>query len=179
MEGHRVDELSAQCADDGPFRRRPRRLSPLCFGAGFAYCGDVEDAQSLSARLAGISLLCAYLCTHRNRLRDRLLFRYQSVLYLYPRSTVADADENAPGDQACRFDAGSLASMSMPLTSKTYSLSQVHSIARQGDAIRLNHEICKACLDEVNIDFKGKTVLDVACGHENPFFKDRLTNKKK
>jgi 2-polyprenyl-3-methyl-5-hydroxy-6-metoxy-1,4-benzoquinol methylase len=64
--------------------------------------------------------------------------------------------------------------MSMPLTSKTYSLSQVHSIARQGDAIRLNNEICKACVDEVLIDFKGKTVLDVACGHENPFFKERL-----
>jgi 2-polyprenyl-3-methyl-5-hydroxy-6-metoxy-1,4-benzoquinol methylase len=64
--------------------------------------------------------------------------------------------------------------MSMPLTRRTYSLSQVHSIARQGDAVRLNHEICKARLDEVLTDFKGKTVLDVACGHENPFFKERL-----
>jgi SAM-dependent methyltransferase len=57
---------------------------------------------------------------------------------------------------------------------KTYSLSQVHSIARQGDAIRLNHEICKARLNEVLTDFTGKTVLDVACGHENPFFTERL-----
>lgn len=57
---------------------------------------------------------------------------------------------------------------------KTYSLSKVHSIARQGDAIYLNHEICKARVHEILIDFKGKTVLDVACGHENPFFADRL-----
>jgi ubiquinone/menaquinone biosynthesis C-methylase UbiE len=57
---------------------------------------------------------------------------------------------------------------------KTYSVSEVHSIARQGDAIYLNHEICKARLNEILTDFKGKTVLDVACGHENPFFGDRL-----
>lgn len=57
---------------------------------------------------------------------------------------------------------------------KAYSLSEVHSIARQGDAIYLNHEICKARLNEVLTDFTGKTVLDVACGHENPFFTDRL-----
>src|SRR5580698_8619049 len=57
---------------------------------------------------------------------------------------------------------------------KTYSLSKVHSMARHGDAIYLNHEICKARLTEVLTDFKGKTVLDVACGHENPFFTDRL-----
>jgi SAM-dependent methyltransferase len=61
---------------------------------------------------------------------------------------------------------------------KTYSLSQVHSIARQGDALRLNHEICKARLNEVIADFKGKTVLDVACGHENPFFAERLRPAK-
>jgi 2-polyprenyl-3-methyl-5-hydroxy-6-metoxy-1,4-benzoquinol methylase len=57
---------------------------------------------------------------------------------------------------------------------RPYSLSQVHSIARQGDGIRLNHEICKARVHEILIDFTGKTVLDVACGHENPFFTERL-----
>jgi SAM-dependent methyltransferase len=57
---------------------------------------------------------------------------------------------------------------------KTYSLSTAYSIARCGNAIRFNHEICKACLNEVLTDFAGKTVLDAACGHGNPFFMDRL-----
>jgi SAM-dependent methyltransferase len=57
---------------------------------------------------------------------------------------------------------------------KSYSLSEVYSRAKEGDAIRLNHDICKARLNEVSLDFIGKTVLDVACGHENPFFAERL-----
>ena len=57
---------------------------------------------------------------------------------------------------------------------KSYSLSDVYSIAREGDAIRLNHDICKARLNEVRADYTGKTILDVACGHENPFFAERL-----
>ena len=40
--------------------------------------------------------------------------------------------------------------------------------------MRLNHEVCEAHLNEVPTDFAGKTVLDVACGHENPFFAERL-----
>jgi SAM-dependent methyltransferase len=62
---------------------------------------------------------------------------------------------------------------------KPHSLSQVHSIARQGDGICLNHEICKARVNEILIDFTGKTVLDVACGHENPFFTERLRLAKR
>jgi SAM-dependent methyltransferase len=57
---------------------------------------------------------------------------------------------------------------------KTYSLFEVYSIARNGEAIRLNHDICTARLNDVLTDFAGKIVLDVACGHENPFFRERL-----
>jgi 2-polyprenyl-3-methyl-5-hydroxy-6-metoxy-1,4-benzoquinol methylase len=59
-------------------------------------------------------------------------------------------------------------------TMTTHSVSTVYSIARRGDAIRFNHEVCKTRLNEVPTDFAGKTVLDVACGHENPFFTERL-----
>jgi SAM-dependent methyltransferase len=62
---------------------------------------------------------------------------------------------------------------------KTYSLSRAYALARSGDAIRSNHEICKARLNEVLTDFSGKTVLDVACGHENPFFAERLRFAKR
>lgn len=62
---------------------------------------------------------------------------------------------------------------------KTYSLSEAYALARSGDAIRSNHEICKARLNEVITDFSGKTVLDVACGHENPFFAERLRLAKR
>lgn len=61
---------------------------------------------------------------------------------------------------------------------KSYSVSDVYSIARKGDAIRLNHDICQARLNEVLADFTGKTVLDVACGRENPFFAERLRTAK-
>jgi SAM-dependent methyltransferase len=57
---------------------------------------------------------------------------------------------------------------------KSYSLSKVYATAKEGGAIRLNYDICKARLNEVSLDFMGKTVLDVACGHENPFFAERL-----
>jgi SAM-dependent methyltransferase len=57
---------------------------------------------------------------------------------------------------------------------KTYSLFTAYALARNGNAIRSNHEICQAHLNEVLSDFAGKTVLDVACGHENPFFAERL-----
>ena len=53
---------------------------------------------------------------------------------------------------------------------KTCSISKAYSTARRGGGMRLNHEVCKAHLNEVPTDFAGKTVLDVACGHENPFF---------
>ena len=57
---------------------------------------------------------------------------------------------------------------------KTCSISKAYSTARRGGGMRLNHEVCKAHLNEVPTDFAGKTVLDVACGHENPFFAERL-----
>jgi SAM-dependent methyltransferase len=57
---------------------------------------------------------------------------------------------------------------------KTQSLTTAYSMARHGDGIRFNHEVCKARLNEVLADLAGKTVLDVACGHENPFFAERL-----
>src|ERR1700744_5812383 len=61
---------------------------------------------------------------------------------------------------------------------KTYSLPEVFSIARSGEAIRFNHELCRARLNDVITDFKGKTVLDVACGRENPFFREQLGQAK-
>jgi SAM-dependent methyltransferase len=61
---------------------------------------------------------------------------------------------------------------------KNYSLFEAYVLARDGDAIRSNHEICKAHLNEVLSEFAGKTVLDVACGHENPFFAERLRQAK-
>ena len=61
---------------------------------------------------------------------------------------------------------------------KTYSASQAYSAAQHGDAIRLNHETCKAYVNQVALDFADKVVLDVACGHENPFFAERLRQAK-
>jgi SAM-dependent methyltransferase len=61
---------------------------------------------------------------------------------------------------------------------KTYSLSKVYSEARCGNGINFNHESCKAHVNAVPIDFFGKVVLDVACGHENPFFSERLREAK-
>ena len=57
---------------------------------------------------------------------------------------------------------------------KTYSLSTFYSEARRGNAINFNHALCKWYVNQVPLDFSGKTILDVACGHENPFFAERF-----
>ena len=71
-----------------------RGLALLCSGAGFFDSSDVEDPQSLSTRLAGISLLSPRLSVNRPRLCHRLLLRYQYALSVHPWRALPATDKD-------------------------------------------------------------------------------------
>jgi len=57
--------------------------------------------------------------------------------------------------------------------SKTMSAYQA-AISGHAQALAYNAKLYASVLDDIQLDFAGKTVLDVACGHSNPFFTERM-----
>ena len=61
-----------------------------------------------------------------------------------------------------------------PFPTQRLSLAEVYEEAKAGRGIEFNHRYSSLVVNEIEVDFSGKVVLDAACGTQNAFFADRL-----